>query len=147
MKRKRKSAKSNPAKKSKVDELGQDDGSSKHSKVDHPVLACYYKHVYTLSGYLHNRLAKDPERYENALNRIFPSDQKNEEPSKPNVQDEFHTFLDSVLVGVTEHSDEKTKERRAQDLIAFSQYVPDSTVGCDTVPDARLQLEVCIQPF
>jgi hypothetical protein len=149
MKRKRKSSKNKPAKKPKLEKPFQDGakiypGEAKIlQQLDHPVLACYYKRVYTLKDYIHSRLSEDCQRHENAIKRLFPpKNALTEDDSGLSDRDQFDAFLGEVLIGVSQISDNNTTERRSRDLLAFTQQLPESTVGCDLLPDARLQLEV-----
>jgi hypothetical protein len=71
-----------------------------------------------------------------------PQNARTEDDSGSSERDPFDTFLGEVLVGVSQCSNNKTAEHRSRDLLAFTQQLPESTVGCDVLPDARLQLEV-----
>jgi hypothetical protein len=96
--------------------------------VDHPVLKHYYQKVLSLRGYI---LACVTSATLAQRIRDIPSHHQN---------DVGH-LLDSVVVGVDEGTS-FSRQCRAQDLAAFSQQLPSSTLGGNADPGAALQLEV-----
>ncbi|KAF2435104.1 hypothetical protein EJ08DRAFT_389986 [Tothia fuscella] len=124
-KRKRPSRSIQPAKRKKVETPKNKDPLS-----DHPVLKHYYEKVLTLREYIITRL-ESTSRQE--LAQCILKLGQDEHP-------EIGELLDTVTVGANStHSPLCT---RAQDIAAFSQQLPSSTLGSNSDPGANRQLEV-----
>jgi hypothetical protein len=122
-KRKRPSKAGGPAKRAKLQD-------NPERRVDHPVLRHYYQQLFTLRDYVTFRLTTSAAGLASKIGEI-----------KSKNQNDVGHLLDSVLVGVN-GSAYSARQCRAQDLAAFSQHLPSSTLGSNADPGAALQLEV-----
>jgi hypothetical protein len=122
-KRKRPSKAAGPAKRAKSQNTDE-------RRVGHPVLKHYYQNVLTLRDYVTSRLATSANGLGTKIREI----------KSHHLNDVGH-LLDSVIVGVNENA-YSVRQCRAQDLAAFSQQLPCSTLGSNADPGVALQLEV-----
>jgi len=102
-------------------------------KVDHPVLKHYFPKVLTLREHLIARLSTPRPALAQRLVDLGVN----------SAHDPMHvgSLLDAVIVGV-DNKPSSLRQCRTQDLVAFSQQLPASTLGSNADPGASLQLEV-----
>jgi hypothetical protein len=122
-KRKRPSKAGSPAKRVKLQ-------CADEKRVDYPVLRHYYQKVLTLRDYVASRLTSSATGLATKIQQIQSHD-----------QNDVGQLLDSVIVGVND-SAYSLRQCRVQDLAAFSQQLPCSTLGSNADPGTALQLEV-----
>lgn len=131
MKRKRNHRSDSPRKRPKAVAIDHQDDPYNSSRVNHPVLKCYYKDIYTLRTYLTKVTPRLSQRRRDALSKI-----------DENGQNELSELLDTIVVTTNSPPSTHTRDELARDLAIFSQQVPQSTLGSGSVPEPSLQLEV-----
>jgi hypothetical protein len=122
-KRKRPSQTGAPAKRTKLHDVAA-------NNVHHPVLKHYYESVLSLRDFVTSRIAASATALATKIQEIKSGD-----------ENDVGYILDSVIVGVNDNAS-SLRQCRAQDLAAFSQNLPSSTLGSNADPGAGLQLEV-----
>lgn len=95
----------------------------------HPVLKHYFEKVLTLREHLVSRLSTPRVELAQRFAEFGPLDRP-----------EIASLLDSVTVGVK--TNPSPRHTRAQDIAVFSQHLPASTLGSNSDPGARQQIEV-----
>jgi len=134
MKRKRSRHPEPPRKKPKTVMSESQSCSVTSSRVNHPVLRCYYKEVVTLRTYLCKLNHRISHRRRDTILKAAGSDKSENELSK---------LLDSTLVAFNFLSNHThSQDDRSHDLALFSQQQPQSTLGHGSACDSSLLLEV-----
>lgn len=135
-KRKRPIRNSNSTKNTTIDSTKP--GQLEYSCASHPVLKHYFRNVLTLREYFVSQLAptKSP-RGEYIANYGKLSDHQTLTQAST-----IGIFLDTAIVGFNIVKNRSSlHERRAQELAAFTQQLPSSTLGNNTDPGGSLQTE------
>ena len=129
-KRKQKSGVVAPTKKRK---MGERIVEATNTDVSHPVLSSYFARTLTLRQYL---LEHAPNLGDDRRASLAGT-------AAVKLHPDLADLLDRVLVASNQVPDARSRDVRAQDLVAFTQQVPQSTIGKGLVPEASLQNEVC----
>jgi hypothetical protein len=116
----------------------EDVGRHESVKIDHPILKHYFETVITLREYLVTELTATQSNAAKTFAELG---------STPNIEctrrQKVGNLLDSVIVSFNSRAQRsRLKERHTQDLTAFTQQLPGSTLGSNADPGASLQLEV-----
>jgi hypothetical protein len=136
-KRKRPARNSNPAKKPRI-ELTTKTGQLESSCASHPVLKYYFHNVLTLREYLVSQLALTKSPRGKCLAEYGRSSNL-QSPAEVNL---VGSLLDTTIIGFNEVKTRSSlHERRAQEIAAFTQQLPSSTLGNNTDPGGSLQIE------
>lgn len=99
--------------------------------VDHPVLRHYFHRVTTLREHLITDLL-ERKQHASIISKIT------NEQDTPTAQ-----TLDTVIVGYRANAEKSAlRERRAKDVVSFTQQLPSSTIGSNQDVNHSAQLEV-----
>jgi hypothetical protein len=113
-------------------------GQLEYSCASHPVLKYYFRNVLTLREYLISQLAltKSPR------GEYVAQFGKAANPQTTTQANIIGNLLDTAIVGFNDVKNRSSlHERRAQELVVFTQQLPSSTLGSNTDPGGSLQIE------